>query len=352
MINISLNRLLANYRIVSQICQKIRISEILFTTYPRMSMYNSSFNFNELSDHWALQLYSYTFVTLFGALAVIIFIAFVQQWVQAARNGNNHGRFITVELLLAATLKFLRHLIIPPFLQDAPKEIFMADLFIESFSEALILSAFSILLLILLETTKTSLTAPKLQNIWVLLSITAAYTAISLIFSLLVFYRLREIWHLLSNSILSVLGIAICVGYVVAGYRMWRNLKSSRQLGRVTGEPRSKYIIRQVFISAFLAALMVMLSIVLDAKKYSLYTGRQVTREWFWSTYAIMFLKRSGEFAVMSLIFGIVVWKKGRGRFVSDAPAITLGTFSEDTTSKHHREEQDIDKTIIVHKVN
>ena len=317
-----------------------------------MSMYNSSFNFNELSDHWALQLYSYTFVTLFGALAVIIFIAFVQQWVQAARNGNNHGRFITVELLLAATLKFLRHLIIPLFLQDAPKEIFMADLFIESFSEALILSAFSILLLILLETTKTSLTAPKLQNIWVLLCITAAYTAISLIFSLLVFYRLREIWHLLSNSILSVLGIAICVGYVVAGYRMWRNLKSSRQLGRVTGEPRSKYIIRQVFISAFLAALMVMLSIVLDAKKYSLYTGRQVTREWFWSTYAIMFLKRSGEFAVMSLIFGIVVWKKGRGRFVSDAPAITLGTFSEDTTSKHHREEQDTDKTIVVNKVN
>ena len=266
MINISLNRLLANYRIVSQICQKIRISEILFTTYPRMSMYNSSSNPNELSDHWALKLYSYTFVTLFGALAVIIFIAFVQQWVQAARNGNNHGRFITVELLLAATLKFLRHLIIPLFLQDAPKEIFMADLFIESFSEALILSAFSILLLILLETTKTSLTAPKLQNIWVLLCITAAYTAILLIFSLLVFYRLRGIWHLLSNSILSVLGTAICVGYIVAGYRMWRNLKSSRQLGRVTGEPRSKYIIRQVFISAFLAALMLVLSIVMDAK--------------------------------------------------------------------------------------
>ena len=323
-----------------------RISETVFKTYPRMSMYNSSFN------PWALKLYSYTFVTLFGALAVIFFIAFVKQWAQAVRNGNNHGRFITAELLLAATLKFLRHLVTPLFLQDAPKEIFMAALFIESFSEALVLSAFSIMLLILLETTKTSLTAPKLQNIWVLLCITAAYTAILLVFSLLVFCGLREIWHLLSNSILSILGIAICVGYIVAGYRMWRNLKSSRQLGRVTGEPRLKYIIRQVFISAFLAALMLVLSIVLDAKDYSLYTGRQVTREWFWSTYAIMFLKRSGELAVMSLIFGIVVWKKVRGRFVNDAPAIMLGTFSEDTTSKHHREKQDMDKTIIVNKVN
>jgi len=317
-----------------------------------MSMYNSSFNLDELSDHWALKLYSYTFVTLFGTLAVIFFIAFVKQWAQAVRNGNNHGRFITVELLIAATLKFLRHLVTSLFLQDAPKEIFMAALFIESFSEALVLSAFSILLLILLKTTKTSLTAPQLQNIWVLLCITAAYTAILLLFSLLVFYGLREIWHLLSNSILSILGIAICVGYIVAGYRIWRNLKSSRQLGRVTGEPRLKYIVRQVFISAFLAALMLVLSIVLDAKDYSLYTGRQVTRGWFWLTYAIIFLKRSGEFAVMSLIFGIVVWKKVRGRFVNDAPAIMLGTFSEDTKSKHHREEQDMDKTIIVNKVN
>ena len=313
---------------------------------------NPSFNPDELSDHWALKLYSYTFVTLFGALAVIIFIAFVQQWVQAVRNRNIHGRFTTVELLLAAALKFLGHLITPLFLQDAPKEIFMATLFIESLSEALILSAFSIRLLILLETTRTSLTAPKLQNIWVLLCITAAYAAILLIFSLLVLYGFREIWHLLSNSILSILGMAICVGYIVAGYRMWRNLKSSRQQGRVTGEPRLKYIIRQTFMSAFLAALMLVLSIVLDAKNYNSYTGRQVTRESFWSTYAIMFLKTSGEFAVISLIFGIVVWKNVRGRFVNDAPAITLGTFSEDTTSKHHREEQDKDKTIRVHNVN
>lgn len=105
-------------------------------------------------------------------------------------------------------------------------------------------------------------------------------------------------------------------------------------------------------MSAFLAALMLVLSIVLDAKNYNSYTGRQVTRESFWSTYAIMFLKTSGEFAVISLIFGIVVWKNVRGRFVNDASAIALGTFSEDTTSKHHREEQDKDKTIRVHNVN
>ena len=300
----------------------------------------TSSNPNELSDHWALKLYSYTFVTLFGALAVIIFIAFVQQWVQAVRNGNAHGRFTTVELLLAATLKFLRHLIAPLFLQDAPKEIFMAALFTESFSKALMLSAFSILLLILLETTKTSLTAPKLQNIWVLLYITAAYTAILLIFSLLVFYGFREIWYLLSNTILLILGIAICVGYIVAGYRMWRNLKSSRQLGHVTGEPRLKHIIRQVYISAFLATLMLILDLLMAAKIYRLYTRRQVTRVSFWSTYAVMFLEKSVEFAVMSLIFWIVVWSKVRGRSVNDAPAITLGTFTECTLRNHKGEER------------
>ena len=313
--------------------------ETLFTNAPS-NRYNPSFNPDELSDHWALKLYSYTFVTLFGALAVIIFIAFVQQWVQAVRNGNAHGRFTTVELLLAATLKFLRHLIAPLFLQDAPKEIFMAALFTESFSKALMLSAFSILLLILLETTKTSLTAPKLQNIWVLLCISAIFAAILLVFSLLVFYGFREIWYLLSNTILFILGIAICVGYIVAGYRMWRNLKSSRQLGHVTGEPRLKHIIRQVFISAFLATLMLILDLLMAAKIYRLYTRRQVTRVSFWSTYAVMFLEKSVEFAVMSLIFWIVVWSKVRGRSVNDAPAITLGTFTECTLRNHKGEER------------
>ena len=311
----------------------------LFANAPSIR-YNPSSNPDELSDHWALKLYSYTFVTLFGAMAVIIFIAFVQQWVQAVRNGNNHGRFTTVELLLAATLKFLRHLIAPLFLQDAPKEIFMAALFTESFSKALMLSAFSILLLILLETTKTSLTAPKLQNIWVLLCISAIFAAILLVFNLLVLYGFREIWYLLSNTILFILGIAICIGYIVAGYRMWRNLKSSRQLGHVTGEPRLKHIIRQVFISAFLATLMLVLDLLMAAKIYRLYTRRQVTRVSFWSTYAVMFLEKSVESAVMSLIFWIVVWSKVRGRSVNDAAAITLGTFTECTLRNHKGEER------------
>ena len=216
----------------------------------------------------------------------------------------------------------------------------MAALFTESFSKALMLSAFSILLLILLETTKTSLTAPKLQNIWVLLCISAIFAAILLVFSLLVFYGFREIWYLLSNTILFILGIAICVGYIVAGYRMWRNLKSSRQLGHVTGEPRLKHIIRQVFISAFLATLMLILDLLMAAKIYKLYTRRQVTRVSFWSTYAVMFLEKSVEFAVMSLIFWIVVWSKVRGRSVNDAPAITLGTFTECTLRNHKGEER------------
>ena len=314
--------------------------DTLFTNAPS-NRYNPSSNPDELSDHWALKLYSYTFVTLFGALAVIIFIAFVQQWVQAVRNGNAHGRFTTVELLLAATLKFLRHLITPLFLQDAPNEIFMAALFTESFSKALMLSAFSILLLILLETTKTSLTAPKLQNIWVLLCISAIFAAILLVFSLLVFYGFREIWYLLSNTILFILGIAICIGYIVAGYRMWRNLKSSRQLGRVTGEPRLKHIIRQVFISAVLAALMLILDLLIAAKIYRFYKRRRVpSRASFWSTYAVMFLEKSVEFAVMSLIFWIVVWTKVRGHSVNDAPAITLGTFTECTVRNHKGEER------------
>ena len=112
---------------------------------------------------------------------------------------------------------------------------------------------------------------------------------------------------------------------------MWRNLKSSRQLGRSTSELRLKYIVKQAFLAAL---LMLVLHQSLTVKEYELFADRQITKRTIWSRYTLMFLKRSCEFAMMALIFGIVVTTKHRGRSVHDSPAVQLGTFVEDTTNK------------------
>lgn len=85
---------------------------------------------------------------------------------------------------------------------------------------------------------------------------------------------------------------------------------------------------------------MLILDLLKAAKIYRLYRRRQVTRVSFWSTYAVMFLDKSVEFAVMSFIFWIVVWSKVRGCSVNDAPAITLGTFTECTVRNHKGKER------------
>ena len=177
------------------------------------------------------------------------------------------------------------------------------------------LSAFSILLLILLETTKISLAAPRLQNIWMLLGMTAVFLVVLLTLKLLVLYGSREIWFLIANFVVFIWGLVICIGYTVAGYRMWRNLKSSRQLGRSTSELRLEYIVKRAFLAAFTALLMLALDQSLAAKEYLLFADRQITRRTIWSRYTLVFLKRSCEFAMMALIFGIVVSTKHKRPF-------------------------------------
>ena len=307
---------------------------ILLTNYSATTSTTASTpsaNVGKLMNHWAWEFYAYTFATLFGIFALCCCVTFVRQWTQLSRSRNIHGRFTTVQLFIAATLKVVGLLWSPIVLHDASIETFIASLLIDCFSMALTLSAFSILLLILLETTKTSLAAPRLQNIWVLLAITAVFTAISLTINLLVLYADRELWFFVSHLVLFIWGILICVGYSIAGYRMWRNLKSSRQLGNSAG--RLNTIINQVFISAFITALMLILNLSLVIKDFSLTANRKITKESIWSRYAILFLLRSCELAVVVLIFGIVIGTKSRRSSVEHGQVVHLGTFTEDTTT-------------------
>lgn len=302
------------------------------TMYPYINTSTPSANIGKLFDHWAWDFYVYTFATLFGIFALGCFVIIIRQCTQPGRSRNIHGRFTTVQLFVAATLKVFALFWSPVLLKEASQEIFTATLLIDCFSMALILSAFSILLLILLETTKTSLAPPRLQSIWVLLSITAVLTAVMLTFNLLVLYADREFWYFVSYLSLFTWGTLICVGYVIAGYRMWRNLKSSRQVGKSTGERRLKNITMLVFLAPCITAASLILNVCLAASDFGIFAHLNVTERTIWSRYAIMFLLRSCEFAIVVLIFGIVIRTKSGKSSVDDAPTVQLGTFAAENT--------------------
>ena len=286
-------------------------------------------------DHWSWDFYSYLFVALFGVFALSCLVVLIRQWTQPSHSRGIYVRFTTFQLFIAATMKVVALLWSPKVLDDAPNEIFAASLIVDCLSTALMLSALSILLLILLETTKTSLAAPKLQNIWALLGITALLTAIMLTFNLLVLLKNRKFWRFFSHIHLFIWGLLICVGYTVAGRRMWRNLKSSRQLGRSARERRLQKIIQLVLLAPLITAASLILNLCIAANSYGILKGLEIAEKTIRSRYAIKFLRKLCDFAIMVLIFGIAIEKKSRNCPLKEEPALQLGTFTVDRTQAH-----------------
>ena len=286
-------------------------------------------------DHWSWDFYSYLFVALFGVFALSCLVVLIRQWTQPSHSSGIYVRFTTFQLFIAATMKVVALLWSPKLLDDAPNEIFAASLIVDCLSTALMLSALSILLLILLETTKTSLAAPKLQNIWALLGITALLTAIMLTFNLLVLLKNRKFWRFFSHIHLFIWGLLICVGYTVAGRRMWRNLKSSRQLGRSARERRLQKIIQLVLLAPLITAASLILNLCIAANNYGILKGLEIAEKTIRSRYAIKFLRKLCDFAIMVLIFGIAIEKKSRNCPLKEEPALQLGTFTVDRTKAH-----------------
>ena len=236
---------------------------------------------NEKKFRHHLDFYDYTFATLFGIFALSCFVIIVRQCKQPSGSGTVHGRFTTIQLFVAASLKVVALLWNPLLSDEASKEVFITALLRDCCSIALILSAFSILLLILLETTKTSLAPPRLQNIWVLLAITAVLTFVLLTFNLLVLYADRKFWYFLSYLVLFSWGTLICTGYVVAGRRMWRNLQSSRQIGKSSGERRLKNITMLLFLGPCITAAVLILNLCLAASECGIFKGLEMTASTF-----------------------------------------------------------------------
>ena len=200
-----------------------------------------------------------------------------------------------------------------------------------SFSKTFNLSAYSILLLDLLESTKVSIASPRLQNIWVLLGFTAVFTVTLATFNLLVLFADKELWRFVSDLVLSTWGGLICFGYAVAGYRIWRNLRSSRDMDNGRRNRTLRTIVLLAFISSVVTAVSLTLIICVSAGDFGAIRGLQL-KDSNRARFAVTFLMRSYEFGLVLLIFVTVVKMKTDRSRVEDAPSLPMGTFLNSST--------------------
>ena len=279
-------------------------------------------------DHWAWKLYIYGFTALY-IVFVLNCLVILQRQCKQPSTQNIHRRFTTTQLLVGATLRAVALLWVPYIGAPSSAAEFTAALVVYSLSAALVLSAFSVLLLILLETTKVSIAPPRLQNNCVLASLNGAFTATVVAFNLLAAFHDGELWRFVTEVVIFVWGTLVCVGYAWAGFKMWGNLRASRCAHTAHGLKR---IILLVYSSSFVTAVLLILLLLTSVGDFDSLEGLKFDERSFWTRYAVAILIELCNIVIILLIFGFVFRGKCRENRVNEASGVQLGTFTQQTT--------------------
>ena len=182
-------------------------------------------------------------------------------------------------------------------------------------STACITSSFSIMLLIFLETTMTSLGPARFKNLPCLLSITLVNVVYLLMSDLVVwFHHEAKVMIFTCHVTFAVWGLAVSVGYSVAGIRMWRNLKSS--LGRTffnRALDRDFRRLKRLFIlmcwASCIGIFKFSLSLYNAIGEYGVFSDIGYVKSWPW--FAVQSSLRLLEFLMCFFIF-LIAFRNGK----------------------------------------
>ena len=201
---------------------------------------------------------------------------------------------------------------------------------------ACITSSFSILLLIFLETTKTSLGPARLKNLPCLMSITLANIFYLLVSDLVAwFHPEAKVMIFICHFTFATWGLAISIGYSVAGVRMWRNLKSSlgetffnRALDRDFKQLKRLFVL--MCSASCFGIIRFSLSLYTAVGVYGVFADIGYVKSWPW--FVVQTLLRTLE-SLMSLFIFLISFRNRKSISATDhttpvttLPAVVAGT--------------------------
>ena len=268
---------------------------------------NATGMFSEQLNHWSWKLHTYGFGSLYLSFGAYVSFCLIREWKFSSQ--KKHVRVMSFELAIAAILRAVTLFWNPHFRRDNSDEV--ADVFAKLLwgtASVFVTSAFSILLLILLESTKITLGPSKFRKLSVLLLLTAANYLLLIIARLIVVLasddRVALIFH---NATISLWGLGFCAGYAVASIRMWRNVKftlRTQALGDTTfarETRRLRKLLYRTVTASVLSALLFLLMTVMTAMGFNDFTDVRSLPQ-FWTWYSLATVIRIFELLVMFLI--------------------------------------------------
>lgn len=179
---------------------------------------------------------------------------------------------------------------------------------------ACLTSAFSVLLLIVLESTRISLAPSKFQNRVFLLGVFTINVLYVIISDLIVaHFHEAKVMILICQITFALWGILVAMGYVLAATRLWRNLKASRQSSQfdpglaAEGKKITKLVIL-LYLASICGAVMFSTFVYSALGETGVYNQSGVVSHWPWI--AVQTLLRACETFMCLLIFLIALKTK------------------------------------------
>lgn len=263
---------------------------------------------------WMWFAHTYGFGGLFGltTLYSLFFLFWFRKMVFAKR--KVHFVVTNLGLMFAGIGRSLGLLWDPYFSRDSSSPAqSLVTLVLWGTATAFITSAFSVMLLIVLETTKTSLGPPKMRNLPLLMAITSANIVYVVMSDTAVwFYPQARITIFVCHVVFSIWGFIISVGYLVAGLRIWRNLESSFHSGtgndpcQVRDTKKLKRLFLFMSAASFFGLFTFSVSLYVSVGEFGIFAQGNYARHWPW--FAIQTTMRVLELILTVLIFRIAFY--------------------------------------------
>lgn len=175
---------------------------------------------------WPIHNYFFGCAFLLADIIAVCFLIRVFKSLSRKRKGSLSGALL-VMLVLFCSLRFVC-LIVDPYHTEQIFPKLCARL-LWSLGSPFLLSAFSLVLLALIDTTKMSIGPPRFQKLSVILAFTGFYIVLVISADLSVFYAPEtDPLLVICQGLFILFGAVMCVGYLYVAVKIRGNLSSSR----------------------------------------------------------------------------------------------------------------------------
>ena len=265
---------------------------------------------------WLWEAHIYGFGIVFALIAFFAIIYLVVCYKFIFTKHRMHIAVMNLALIAAGSLRSLI-LFWDPYASsvNTSNGQLLACIISWGISSACITSSFSIVLLIFLETTKTSIGPARLKNLPFLISVTLVNILFLLVSDVLVWFHPETKWMVfICHFTFAVWGLVVSIGYLVAGFRMWRNLRSS--LGETfynRALDRDLLKLKRLFLLMCAASCFGMikfsLSLYTAVGEYGVFADIGFVKSWPW--FVVQSLLRILESFMCIFIF-LIAFKSGK----------------------------------------